>query len=196
MGLIMRRTEPQPDLPLERYRSYLLLLARAQLSRKFERKLDASDIVQQALLQAHEAQGQFRGNSPGELLAWLRRILANALCNALRDAQRAKRDAALERSLEASVENASCTLEAWLACEQPSPSAHAARAEQLLAVADALASLPEPQRDAIVLKHCQGLALEAVGEQLGRSPAAVASLLRRGLQNLRERLAGWESSHG
>jgi len=188
MGLIMKLKEPQPEQPLERYRSYLLLLARAQLNQRLERKLDASDIVQQALLQAHEARGQFRGAAPGELLAWLRRILANTLCNALRDLQRAKRDAGLERSLEASVENSSCRLEAWLSHEEPSPSAQAARAEQLIAVADALAALPEPQRDAIVLKHCQGLSLAEVGAQLGRSPAAVASLLRRGLQELRERL--------
>jgi RNA polymerase sigma-70 factor (ECF subfamily) len=195
MGLTMRLKSPEPEEPLERYRSYLLLLARAQLSRHLERKLDASDLVQQALLKAHEARAQFRGNDPKELLAWLRSILSRTLCNALRDLRRAKRDAGLERSLEAGVEQSSCQLEALLAGEEPSPSAMAARAEQLIAVADALAALPEAQRDAIVLKHCEGLSLAEIALQLGRSPTAVASLLRRGLQELRERLAALETSH-
>ncbi len=44
--------------------------------------MDASDIVQQALLQAHANREQFRGNSEAERLAWLRAILANALAAA------------------------------------------------------------------------------------------------------------------
>ena len=51
-----------------------------------------------------------------------------------------------------------------------------------------LAGLPEPQRVAVMLKHCDGRSVAEIGMQLGRTPAAVASLLRRGLKHLRERL--------
>jgi DNA-directed RNA polymerase specialized sigma24 family protein len=43
-------------------------------------------------------------------------------------------------------------------------------------------------REALVLKHCQDWSLAEIGRHLGRSPAAVASLLRRGLRQLRELL--------
>lgn len=64
------------------YRNYLKLLARLQISRRLQQKMDASDIVQELLLQAHKAFGDFRGRSEAELLAWLRRILASTLATA------------------------------------------------------------------------------------------------------------------
>ena len=47
-------------------------------------KLDASDIVQQTILHAHERRAQFRGQTEAEWLGWLRAILANVLAAALR----------------------------------------------------------------------------------------------------------------
>jgi RNA polymerase sigma-70 factor, ECF subfamily len=177
---------------LERFREYLHLLARLQLDSRLQAKLDASDLVQQTLLKAHQAQGQFRGRSTAEQAAWLRQILANTMANAVRDLARAKRDIALERSLEASLNDSSSRLEAWLAADQSSPSQQAERNEEMLRLAEALARLPEAMREALLLRHCQGLGLTEISQQLGRSRAAVASLLRRGLKQLREHLQGQE----
>ncbi len=173
---------------LERYRSYLHLLARTHLEGRLRGKLDASDIVQQTLLKAHASFHQFRGRGPAELAGWLRTILVRTLAHVVRDFSRARRDVALERSLEAAVEQSSARLEAWLTADQASPSEQAMHNEQLVRLADALAALPESQRQALVLKHCEGWSLNAIAEHLGRSPAAVASLLRRGLKQLRGQL--------
>ena len=43
-------------------------------------------------------------------------------------------------------------------------------------------------REVVILKHCQGLTLQQIGARIGRSVPAVASLLRRGLEELRNRL--------
>jgi RNA polymerase sigma-70 factor (ECF subfamily) len=175
-------------LSLERYRAYLHLLARLQLHARLQGKLHASDVVQETLLKAHEAWDQFRGHAPAELAAWLRRILVRTLADAVRDLGRAKRDVALERSLEAAVEQSSARLERWLVADQSSPSEQAMRNEQAVRLAEALARLPEAMREALVLKHCQDWTLAEIGRHLGRSPAAVASLLRRGLQQMRDLL--------
>ena len=169
---------------LERYRAYLRLLARLHLDPRLRGKLDPSDVVQQTLLQAHQARGQFRGRSDGELAAWLRQILARNLAHAVRDLGREKRDVGRERSLEQALDASSSRLEAWLAAEQSSPSQRAERNEQLLRLAEALAELPEAQREAVVLHYWQGRSLAEIGDQLGRTPAAVAGLLHRGLKQL------------
>jgi RNA polymerase sigma-70 factor (ECF subfamily) len=79
-------------------------------------------------------------------------------------------------------------LEAWLVAEQSSPSQRAEREEQAMLLVRALAALPAAQREALLLKHCQGWSLAEIGRHLDRSPTAVASLLQRGLKQLRVHL--------
>ena len=177
-----------PVLPLERFREYLRVLARLQIEPRLQAKLDPSDLVQLTLLKAHQAGEQFRGTTAAEQAAWLRQILANTLANAIRDFARAKRDVALERSLETGLADSSARLEAWLVTSDPSPSQQAMRNEQLLQLAEQLAQLPEIQREVLLLRHCQGWSLSEIATHLGRTRAAVASLLRRGLQQLRGHL--------
>jgi len=182
---------PQADdraLALDQFRDYLRLLARLQMDARLRGKLDPSDLVQQTLLKAHQAQGQFRGSSAAEQAAWLRQILARTLANAIRDYTRAKRDVTLERSLQSTLEQSSARLEAWLVADQASPSEVAQRNEQLLSLAQAMSGLPEAMREVLLLKHCQGWSVAEIGGHLGRSRASVASLLRRGLKHLREHL--------
>jgi RNA polymerase sigma factor (sigma-70 family) len=58
----------------------------------------------------------------------------------------------------------------------------------MLRLADALTALPEPMREVVVLKHLRGWTLQRIAEHLSRTVPAVASLLRRGLEELRHRL--------
>jgi RNA polymerase sigma-70 factor (ECF subfamily) len=179
---------PAEPLDPERFRSYLRLLARLQLPQRLAPKLDASDIVQQTMLQAFRAQGEFRGRSPAEMAAWLRQILAHNLAHAARDHGRQKRDASREVSLAASLHDSSCRLEAWLAADQSSPSQRAERNDQLLHLSVALETLPDEQREAIELHYWQGWTLAEVAAHQGRTPASVAGLVHRGLAKLRGQL--------
>jgi RNA polymerase sigma-70 factor (ECF subfamily) len=172
----------------ERFRAYLRLLGRLHLDPRLKGKLDPSDVVQQTLMQAYQAQDQFRGTSDGERVVWLRQILARNLAMAVRDFAREKRDVAREHSLDAALAESSSRLDAWLAAEQSSPSQRAERNEQVLRLAEALEALPEAQREALILQHWKNWSLAQIGEHLGRSQEAVAGLIKRGLKQLRQLL--------
>src|SRR5262245_16306892 len=177
--------DDRADDSLERFREYLGLFARMHLAPQLRSKLDPSDVVQQTLIKAHLHHDQFRGQTPAERIAWLRRILANTLADALRKFRTA---ADRECSLEQALDESSARIEAWLASGQESPSDVADRQEQVLHLADALARLPEDQRTAVELHHLQGLPLTELAERLGRAGGAVAGLRRRGRRRLRELL--------
>src|SRR3954466_15576891 len=137
------------ELDPEQFRSYLRLLARLQLPPKVASKVDASDIVQETMLQAHRAMGDFRGKTQPELIAWLRQILKHTIAHVARDWGRQKRDVGMERPIAAAVDESAARLEAYLAAEQTSPSAKADRNEKLVHLATALEDLPDEQREAI-----------------------------------------------
>jgi RNA polymerase sigma-70 factor (ECF subfamily) len=181
----MGQPTPQTGLELEHFRDYLRLLAELQVPARLRAKLDASDLVQTVLLKAHQAEEDFRGHTRAERAAWLRQILARTLANALRDHARARRDIALECSLEQALNDSSARLENWLIARGQAPGELAERNEQVVELAGALARLPEPQRLALVMHYCQGLSLAAIAQELERTRPAVASLLRRGLKQLR-----------
>ena len=177
-----------PDPALARFRPYLLLLARVRLDPRLRGKLDASDVVQQTLLEAHQGLAGFRGRGLAEQTAWLRQILARNLANAARDLGRAKRDVGRERSFGAALDESSARLEGWLAAEQSAPGERAERQERAVLLAEALEALPEAQRQAVVLRHWHGWSLAEIAAQLGCTSAAVTGLLHRGLKHLRKRL--------
>ena len=180
-------TDPRPGTPdLERFREYLRSLARLNLDRRIQPKVDPSDVVQETLIKAHEAIGEFRGDGEAQLAAWLRRILANQMADMVRQFTRGKRNATLERSLQAALDKSSARIGDWLAAEQTSPSGRVMREERLVRVTRALADLPDDQRAAIEIHHLKRCSLAETAAELGRTPAAVAGLIRRGLIRLQE----------
>ncbi len=171
----------------ERYRNYLRFLARTQLPTHLRARMDPSDIVQQSMLQAHQAAEDFRGTSEAELMAWLRAILAGVVAHTIRDQHRGVRDVYKEQSIQQQLDQSSSFLANALISPLQSPSVALRQEELARSVAELVEELPDAQRDAIVLHYWQQLPLKQVAETLGKSPAAVAGLLQRGLTTLREK---------
>jgi RNA polymerase sigma-70 factor, ECF subfamily len=174
---------------LQSYRNYLMILATTQLDRRLRRRMNPSDLVQDAMLAAHRDFPKFRGGSERELLAWLRQILINCLHHAIEMHLKAKRrdvrcevpidqvSAALDRSVMRFVQ--------VLADPGPSPSAPVRQRERAVALADQLAKLPPQYRDVIVLRNLQGLSFEEVAERLDRKPGAVRMLWLRAIEKFK-----------
>jgi RNA polymerase sigma-70 factor (ECF subfamily) len=190
---VSSHAEAQPP-DLENYREYLGLLVRLQVDPRLQGKLDPSGIVQQTLLEAHQALGQLTGRCETEVAAWLRKTLAHNLADEIRRLGTAKRDVAREESLQRALEESSARLEAWLAEEESSPSRQAERQEEAVRLAAALSQLPEKQRLAVELRHLRGLSLVEVAEEMGTTKAAVVGLLHRGVEKLRALLGAQDRS--
>jgi RNA polymerase sigma-70 factor (ECF subfamily) len=170
----------------ERYRGYLLFLARQHAAADLRGKLDPSGVVQQTLLEAHAAAELLARLDSQQRLGWLRIALARNLADEAKRLRAGKRDARRERPID--VDASASRLEAWLAAQQSSPSQQADRGEQLLRLADALTALPEAQREAVERHYLLGQPVATVAAEMGRTPAALAGLLKRGLRQLRETL--------
>jgi len=173
------------DEMLERFREYLKLLVHSQLDSLLARQVDASDIVQQTMLNATANATQFQGRSEAEFLSWLQQILANNLIDARRYYGRAKRDVARSRSLDKPIFESFHRVDV-LAQSCSTPSQHAVKSEQLLRLPAALSALSDTQREAVVLHHLQGLKLAETAKRMGKSESAVCGLLHRGLKRLHE----------
>jgi len=179
----MASTKP---LEAEKFRGYLIILARtSRFNWPGQHKIDASDVVQEVLIQAHRAFAQFRGKTEAELMAWLRVILANKLADAARHLGRQKRDAALEQSFRETLDESSKRLGRLVPADQTSPSQRVLQHERVLFLTEALAELPDDQRMAIELHHLVGCSVAEIAGQMQRTNASVAGLIRRGLAGLR-----------
>jgi RNA polymerase sigma-70 factor (ECF subfamily) len=186
----LRRGEPAAQAKiLVRYQSWLRILARLQLDRRFQGKFDASDIVQLTMLEACRGFAQFHGTTEAELTAWLRQVLAHVLAHEIRRYQGTQqRDVGREVSLEHALAESSQRLGDMLAASGSSPSQQAVRHEQELLLAEVLGRLPEDYRDVIILRNLEGLSHEEVAQRMQRNPGAVRMLWVRALARLREEL--------
>ena len=171
---------------LQSYRPYLKLLAELQIDERFQAKLDASDVVQEACLDAHRDFADFRGTSERELMAWLRQILAHNLADHVhRRYGRQRRNVHLEQSLHEELDRSSRALDRGLVSEQSTPSQRAARREQAVVLAAALDKLPKDYRRVLVLRNLKGLKFPEVARRMGRTIKSVEHLWARAVLEFR-----------
>lgn len=171
------------------YGNYLNLLARVQVGRRLQGKVDPADVVQETYLEAHRHFAGFRGQSEQEIAAWLRQILAGIISNLVRRYLGTKaRDVRLEREVAGELDQSSQALDLGFVDPGPTPSKLVARRERSVLLADALARLPDDYRDAIVLRNLQELPFAEVAKRMDRSEDAVQKLWVRALAKLRKAL--------
>ena len=176
---------------LESYSNYLTLLARVQIGRRIQGKVDAGDVVQEVFLEAHRQIAHFRGTTEAELVAWLRKILAGQLALTLRRYLGTKgRDVNLERELGYQLDQSSQAMDGGFVASTSTPSQHVSRREQAVLLADALDRLPPDYREVIILRHLESLPFAEVASRMGRSEDSVQKLWVRALASLRKSMDG------
>lgn len=172
------------SLSLERlvadYGNYLHMMARLQVDRLLQSKVDPADLVQEAALLAVRDFEQFRGTTEAEFVAWLREILSNVCAATVRKYFQTKsRDVFQEQQLRENLDQSSFGLSRMFSHRQDSPSQSAVRRETAVLMADALATLPEECREVLIRRHLRGQSLVDMGKELGKSRHAVGRLIAK-----------------
>jgi RNA polymerase sigma-70 factor (ECF subfamily) len=170
----------------EKCRAYVGVVARSQVESWLRTKVDASDLVQQTLLDAHRALHEFQGTTEAEWCAWLKRILAHNAADFVRHYRgTAKRQARREVPLHAPHgDQSSYTRD--VAAGGDSPSQMAMRNEEELVVAAALSRLTDDHREVIILRNLQRLPFDEVARRMGRTRPACQMLWMRAIKSLQE----------
>lgn len=177
---------------LEKFRPVLVTLAEALIAPVFRGTLEASDLVQQTLLEATTRAEDIVKQGDGPFFAWLRKVLRHNVLDAVKHATTQKND--VRRNVRVSaLEESFVRIDQVLAADETSPSQVLERNEQIELMLAAMQDLPANQRTALMLKHLRGHSLQEVAEALELSESAVAGLLHRGRQQLARRLD--ESGH-
>lgn len=167
---------------LDEFRPYLKLLAQRAMDGRLAGRIDSSDVVQQTYLSAVRKFDEFTGDDADALAGWLQLIHErNLIDTARKHLEAEKRAVGREETL---IET-----EPFDDVELTSPSQRLMQGESAVRLARALAILPDDQSEAVRLRHLDGWSLEKIAERMDRSKRAVAGLLYRGLENLRDRLA-------
>ena len=162
---------------LDACRSYLLIVANAELSRDVAAKVSPSDIVQETLMEAHQAFDRFHGQTREEMLAWLRQILRNNLLNAARRyRQTASRQVALEVRLGGRVQP---SRESRWSIPNRDRGRRRFNRKRNSDYSKPLRSYFRPNyREVVELRNRERLTFADVGQRIGRSAEAARKLWR------------------
>lgn len=192
VGKTMSLAESESN-EFEELRCYLMMVGLAMIGHSYRGKFDTDDIVNQTLLDGFQNRSRLRQLSREEQIAWFREALANNIRDAIRYLLRDKRDIRREHAIERFDESATYIELIQLTDGLTTPGSKILRMERELLLARALGQLPEDQKQAIELHHLQGCTLMETAEEMDRTLASVAGLLRRGFAELRSILDAYEA---
>ncbi|GAG06746.1 unnamed protein product, partial [marine sediment metagenome] len=160
-----------------------------KVPRRFRHVISADDVLQEVWIAAQRTVSAFEPRGSNAIDRWLQTIAKSKLIDALRTAQRLKRggDRCLVRDAKARLTSLS-SLFARLQTSQRTPSKEFQTSEAAHTLRILLNMLNAASRTAIELRYVNDLSHAEIAREMGRSEAAVNSLLYRGRRDLRELL--------
>jgi RNA polymerase sigma-70 factor, ECF subfamily len=160
-----------------------------RMDRMVRRRVDASDIVQDVLIEANRRLAEYLKNPVMPFHLWLRQIAQDRLIDAHRRHRgAARRSIDREQPLAVPVDQSTYDLAAALADPQLTPAAAATWHELQRRFQAAVEQLDEQDREVILMRHFEYLSNSDVAAALGLSEAAAGMRYLRAMRRLREKL--------
>ena len=193
-SLLLRRAgagdeRAQAEL-LDHYRGRLLRMVGQRLDRRMAARLDASDIIQDAMKDAFNRLPDYFRDPQIPVYPWLRRIAMDRLMDAYRTHLEAgKRSVLKEQNGAAELNDESAAdLVDRIVASSLNPGQRAIQAETQARVKAALLELKPQDREVLALRYLEQLDVEEIAAVLGTTRTTVTSRHLRALQRLRRQL--------
>jgi len=169
-----------------RHRDFLRLVVQLRMDARVRARVDPSDVVQEAQLDAFRRLRDFLDRRPMPFRLWLRNTARERLLKVQRrHLEAGRRDAGREVPLP---EHSSLLLAGRLLAGGSTPSQRLDRGETARRVRDAVAALPEADREVLLMRNFEGLSNQEVAYLLGLDPATASKRHGRALLRLRQAL--------
>jgi RNA polymerase sigma-70 factor (ECF subfamily) len=175
------------DRLLARHRDALRRLVELRLDRAVRQRVDASDVVQEALVEAARRLKDYLADPKLPFHLWLRQIAKDRLVDAHRRHRgAARRSLDRQRSLDVRfADQSSLDLAAQVKDAQLTPAAAAMRQELAARFESAMERLDETDREVIAMRHLEQLSNQEVAQALGLSEPAAGMRYLRAMRRLR-----------
>jgi len=171
---------------LERHSPRLRRLIGIRLDPRLAARIDPSDVLQETLAVADRRLPAFLRDRPLPFYPWMRRIAADRITDAYRRHLGAGRRSVKREEPPGLPGESVVELANRLAAPTSGPSARLHRQERSGRVRDALKSLPEKEREVLVLRYLEDLSTADAAAVMGVSESAIKMRLVRALQRLRD----------
>ena len=171
-------------------RSYLGFVARSQVETWLRRKVDASDLVQETMLEACRDFERFEGRTEQEWLAWLRKIMAHNAADFVRRTAARPNARRAAKCPSATRPTAIRPARPSRPPRNPRPARSSCNSIRNSASRPRSSELPPDYQEVIVLRNLQRLSFNEVAERMDRSRPAVQMLWMRAIRKLQEAMEG------
>jgi RNA polymerase sigma-70 factor (ECF subfamily) len=176
------------DRLLDRHRDALRNMIRARMDQKLARRVDASDVVQDVLLEASQRLDDYIRDPKLPFGLWLRQIAHDRIID-LHRRHRVARRRSLDREQQLAgkgADQSSLELAAQLRDPELTPAAATLRKELHERFVEAIDRLEDEDREIVLMRHFEQLSNSEAAELLGLSPPAAGMRHLRALRRLRE----------
>lgn len=177
------------DALLERHRLALRSMVQARLDQKLARRVDASDIVQEVLIEANRRLADYIQEPKLPFQQWLRQMAQDQIIDMHRRhrvAARRSLDREQPLHLPGLGEQSSMDLAAQIADQELTPAANAVRQELHRRFLQALEQMADDDRELLIMRHVEQLSNSEVADILGLSQPAAGMRYLRALRRVRE----------
>jgi RNA polymerase sigma-70 factor (ECF subfamily) len=172
------------DRLMDRHRAYLRRLVEVRLDPKIRARVDPSDVVQEAQMEAARRLDGYLKRRPMPFRLWLRQIAYDRLLMLRRHHLNAARRA-VDREV-ALPDHSSIQLARQVLAAEWTPSQQLVQRELVRRVHEAVAGLPEGEREVLIMRNLEGLSNQEAAEVLGIDPATASRRYGRALISLRD----------